>query len=168
MSFFLSSARRLATSSIASSPNALPARKEILCATASCLPTGWPHWTRSEANSRATLVAHFATPTQIAGSARRPVLRVDSAIFRPWPSLPIRFSFGTKTSSSSVTEFSIPRSPMKALRCSTVTPSVSSGRMKALIPPRWPDSSSFGTFAITTTTSAITPLVAQSLRPLSR
>ena len=37
---------------------------------------------------------------------------------------PIRFSSGTKTSSSRVTEFSIPRRPMNWLRCSTVTPSV--------------------------------------------
>ena len=124
MSFFLSSARRLETSSIASRPNALPAMKAIFCATASCLPTGWPHWTRSAAHSRAILVAHLALPTQIAGSARRPVFSVERAIFRPWPSLPIRFSFGTKTSSSRVTEFSMPRRPMNALRCSTVTPSV--------------------------------------------
>ncbi len=47
------------------------------CATASCLPTGWPHWTRSAANSRATLVDHLPAPTQIAGSARRPVFSVD-------------------------------------------------------------------------------------------
>ena len=52
------------------------------------------------------------------------MLSVVRAILRPWPSLPIRFSFGTKTSSSSVTEFSMPRRPMKALRFSTVTPSV--------------------------------------------
>ena len=50
---------------------------------------------------------------------------VERAIFRPMPSLPIRFSFGTKTSSSRVTEFSMPRNPMNWLRCSTVTPSVS-------------------------------------------
>ena len=60
--------------------------KAIFCATASCSPTGWPHCTRSAANSRATLVAHLATPTQIAGSASRPVLSVVSAILRPWPS----------------------------------------------------------------------------------
>ena len=36
--------------------------------------------------------------------------------------------------------------------------------MKALMPPRWP--SDFGTRAITTTTSAITPLVAHSFVPL--
>ncbi len=87
------------------------------------------------------------------------------AILSPQPSLPIRFSAGTKTSVSSVTEFSIPFSPMNALRCRTFTPGVSQGRMKALIPPLRP--SDFGTRAITTTTSAITPLVAHSLVPLS-
>ena len=97
----------------------------IFWATASCLPIGRPHWTRSFDHSRATLVAHLACPTQIAGSARRPVFSVVSAIFRPSPSRPIRFSSGTNTRSSRVTEFSIPRRPMNALRCSTVTPSLS-------------------------------------------
>ena len=97
--------------------------KAIFCATASCLPTGWPHCTRSFDHSRAILVASLEMPRQIAGSARRPVLRVVRAIFRPMPSFPITFSSGTKTSSSSVTEFSIPRRPMNWLRCSTVTPS---------------------------------------------
>ena len=100
--------------------------KAIFWATASCLPTGWPHWTRSAAHSRATLVAHLATPTQMAGSASRPVFSVVRAIFRPSPSLPIMFSSGTKTSSSSVTEFSMPLQAHE-LRCgaSTVTPSLS-------------------------------------------
>ena len=35
-----------------------------------------------------------------------------------------------------VTEFSIPRRPMKALRCTTVIPSLSYGSTNALIPPR--------------------------------
>ena len=125
MSLPLSSASREATSSIASSPNAVAAMNASFCATASCRPTGWPHCTRSDANSRAALVAHLAVPTQIAGSASRPVLSVVSAILRPWPSLPITFSAGTKTSVRRVTEFSIPRRPMNALRCSTVTPSLS-------------------------------------------
>ena len=98
--------------------------KAIFCATASCLPTGLPHCTRSFDHSRATFVAHLETPRQIAGSASRPVLRVVRAILRPMPSFPITFSSGTKTSSSSVTEFSIPRRPMNWLRCSIVTPSV--------------------------------------------
>ncbi len=124
MSDFLSSASREETSSIASRPNALAAMKAIFCATASCLPTGTPHWMRSLDHSRAILVAHFALPVQMAGSARRPVLSVERAILRPWPSRPIRFSAGTNTFSSRVTEFSMPRRPMKALRCSTVTPSL--------------------------------------------
>ena len=123
-SFFLSSASRLETSSIASRPNAVAAMKAIFCATASCWPTGLPHCTRSLDHSRAILVDSLATPRQIAGSARRPVLSVVRAILRPWPSLPITFSAGTKTSSSSVTEFSIPRRPMNWLRCSTLTPSL--------------------------------------------
>ena len=97
----------------------------FFCATASCLPTGLPHWTRSVDHSRAIFVAHLDCPTQIAGSARRPVFSVDSAILSPQPSLPIRFSFGTKTFSSWVTEFSIPLRPMNAFRCRTVTPSLS-------------------------------------------
>ena len=63
----MSSASRLETSSIASRPNAPAAMNAIFCATASCLPTAWPHCTRSEANSRAAFVAHFAGPTQIGG-----------------------------------------------------------------------------------------------------
>ena len=66
----------------------------FFCATASCLPTGRPHWTRSLDHSRAIFVAHLAWPTQIAGSARRPVFRVDRAILRPQPSLPIRLPVG--------------------------------------------------------------------------
>ena len=60
-----------------------------------------------------------------------------------------------------MTEFSIPRSPMNRLRCSIVTPSLSYGSTKAVMPPS-------GTFAITTTMSAIAPLVAHSFTPLSR
>ena len=48
--------------------------------------SGLPHWMRALANSRATLVAHFATPAHCAGIAIRPVLSVVSAIFRPSPS----------------------------------------------------------------------------------
>ena len=123
MSLRFSSARRDATSSIASRPNADAAMNAFFCATASCLPTGRPHWTRAEDHSRAIFVAHLACPTQIAGSARRPVFKVLKAILSPQPSLPIRFSAGTKTFSSVVTEFSIPRRPMNALRCATFTPS---------------------------------------------
>ncbi len=93
------------------------------------------------------------------------MLRVLRAILSPSPSRPIRFSSGTNTFSSRVTEFSMPRRPMNALRCSTLTPSLSYGSTNALIPPRWP--SDFGILAMTTTMSAIAPLVAHSLRPLS-
>ena len=77
MSLRFSSARREATSSIASRPNADAAMNAFFCATASCLPIGRPHWTRSFDHSRAIFVAHLDWPTQIAGSARRPVFRVD-------------------------------------------------------------------------------------------
>jgi hypothetical protein len=65
---------------------------------------------------------------------------------------------------NSVTEFSSPRRPMNSLRCLTVMPSVSIGQMNAVIPPF--AASVFGTTAITTTTSAMTPLVAHSFVPL--
>jgi hypothetical protein len=76
---------RLATSSIASMPKADAAMKPIFCATASCRPTGWPHWTRSADHSRAIFVAHFAVARQMAGSASRPVFSVVRAILRPRP-----------------------------------------------------------------------------------
>ena len=67
--------------------------------------------------------------------AKRPVLSVARAILSPRPSRPITFSAGTKTSVYRVWEFSIPRSPMNSMRCSTTTPSVSLGTMKAVMPP---------------------------------
>ena len=100
MSLRLSSARRLETSSIASSPNAVPAMKASFCATGSCLPIGWPHCLRSADHSRAIFSEYFVADRQIAGSDRRPVLSVVSAIFRPLPSPPMTFSLGTKTSSN--------------------------------------------------------------------
>ena len=68
------------------------------CATGSCLPIGWPHCLRSAAHSRAIFSEYFADAAQIAGSERRPVLSVESAILRPLPTPPITFSAGTKTS----------------------------------------------------------------------
>lgn len=53
---------------------------------------------------------------------------------------------------------------MNSLRQATVIPGVSIGQMNAVIPPL--PFSVFGTTAITTTTSAITPFVAHSLVPL--
>ena len=104
---------------------ALPAMNATFCATASCLPIGRPHCTRSVDHSRAIFVDHFAAPTDSAISASRPVFRVLSAILRPSPSPAIRFSSGTNTWSKRVTEFSIPRMPMNVLRCSTAMPSLS-------------------------------------------
>ena len=86
---------------------------------------GWPHCTRSFANSRETLVAHLAAPTQIAGSASRPVFSVVESDLQAPALLADRFSLGTKTSLNRVTEFSMPRRPMNWLRCSTTTPSSS-------------------------------------------
>ena len=60
----------------------------------------------------------------------------------------------------------MPLSPMKPLRCSTVMPSRSVGQMNAVMPPAWP--SDPGTTAMTTTTSAIAPLVAHNFVPLIR
>ena len=90
-----SSASRLATSSIASSPKAVAAMNAIRCDTSSCSPIGLPHWTRWLANSRAIFVAHLLTPAQIAGNARRPVFSVARASLSPMPSRPITFSAGT-------------------------------------------------------------------------
>ena len=161
-----SSARRLETSTTASSPNAVPAMKARCCATGSCSPIGRPHCRRSAAHSRAIFSACFVVAAQIAGSDRRPVFSVARAIFRPLPSPPMTFSAGTRTSSKRVTEFSIPRRPMNALRASTVTPSASAGQMKAVMPPLCPSRS--GTTAMTTRTSAIAPFVAQSFVPVIR
>ena len=107
--------------------------------------------------------ACFVEAAAIAGSERRPVLSVASAILRPFPSPPTMFSFGTKTLSKLVREFSMPRRPMKALRASIVMPGESHGTMKAVMPPFAP--SVLGTTAMTITTSAIAPFVAQSLTP---
>ena len=94
-------------------------------ATGSCLPIGSPHCRRSPAHSRAIFSACFADAAQIAGSDRRPVFSVASAILRPLPTPPTTASLGTKTSSKVVSEFSIPRRPMNALRVRTVMPSAS-------------------------------------------
>jgi len=53
---------------------------------------------------------------------------------------------------------------MLGMRCVIVMPSTSIGQMKAVIPPLLP--SRLGTTAMTTTTSAMTPLVAHNLVPL--
>jgi len=96
----------------------------------------------------------------------RPELRVVSAMRRPLPSDPITLAAGTRTWWNRVTAFSMPRSPMNSLRRSTVMPGVSASTMNAVMPPRC--SSEAGTRAITTSTSAITALVPQSLTPSMR
>jgi hypothetical protein len=101
----------------------------------------------------------------MAGSESRPVLSVRRAIFKPLPMPPTMFSAGTRTWWKRVTPFSIPRSPMKALRRSTVIPGESASTMKVVIPPRCP--SVTGTRAMTTSSSATTPFVVQSFTPLS-
>ena len=64
-------------------------------------------------------------PRTIAGSDSRPVLSVDSAIFRPSPSLPMRFSVGYATLSTASGRSRCRVSPMNALRFSTAMPSAS-------------------------------------------
>ena len=91
------------------------------------------------------------------------MFRVVSAILRPSPSRPSRFSTGTRTWWKRVTPFSRPFRPMKSLRFSTVTPSESVSTTNAVIPPLAP--SCGGTWAITTTSSATTPLVVHSFTP---
>ncbi len=102
----------------------------------------------------------------MAGIDNRPVFSVVRAIFRPCPSFPSRLVTGTRTSLNRVTPFSIPLSPMNKLRFSTVMPGASASTTNAEMPPLPP--SCGGTLAITTTSSAITPLVVQSLLPLIR
>ncbi|CAM5259822.1 hypothetical protein SVIOM342S_06567 [Streptomyces violaceorubidus] len=111
----------------------------------------------------------------MAGSERRPVLRVVSAILRPAPSGPMRLAAGTRTRWKRVTPFSRPRRPMNALRFSTVMPSEAASTTKAVMPPLPPSASlpasppspfsGFGTRAMTTRRSATTPLVVHSFTP---
>ena len=138
---------------------------EIFLATASCSPIGRPHCTRSRDHSRAIFSASLPAAAQLAGSASLPVFSVVKAIFRPWPSSPMRLAAGTRTSSNLVTPFSRPRRPMNAFRRSTVIPAAAASTTNAVIPPRCPSPS--GTRAITTSRSATTPFVVHSLTPLS-
>ena len=145
---------------------AVAAMKAIFPATASCCPTGRPHCTRSADHSRAIFSDHLPVAEHIAGIDSRPALSVVSAIFSPSPSLPSRFSTGTRTWCSRVSPFSMPRSPMKPLRRSTVMPGALPSTTNAVMPPRPP--ACFGTRAITTSSSATTPLVVHSFTPSSR
>ncbi len=164
MSVRSSSAIWLDSSTTASRAKVVPAMKATFWATASCRPTGMPHCTRSLDHSRAYFSDSLAAAAQPAGSDSRPVVSVVSAILRPLPSPARTFSAGTRTSVNDVTLFSMPRSPMNALRCSTTTPGESASTMNAVMPPRCP--SDFGTLAITTSSSAMKPLVAHSFVPL--
>ena len=139
--------------------------KEIFLATASCSPTGRPHCTRSRDHSLAIFSASLPVAAQLAGSASLPVFSVVKAIFRPWPSAPTRFPAGTRTWSNLVTPFSRPRRPMNVFRRSTVIPGAVPSTTNAVMPPRCP--SPLGTRAITTSSSATTPFVVQSLTPSS-
>ena len=140
--------------------------KASLSATAVCSPMGRPHWTRSDDHSRAILRDHLPAAAHRAGIDSRPALSVVSAIFRPSPSRPSRFSAGTRTWWKRVRPFSIPRRPMKALRRSTVMPSAAPSTTNAVIPPGPPSCS--GTQAMTTSSSAMTPFVVQSFTPSMR
>jgi len=75
------------------------------------------------------------------------------------------FSRGTRTLLKRTTPFSIPRSPMNWQRCTTSTPGHELSTMKAVIPCR-PLPSRAGVRAMTTSSSAIGPLVHQSFSPL--
>ena len=149
---------RLVTASMA---NVRAAMSVIMCVIASCLPIGLPHCTRSFDQRRTTPRQAFAVPTEMFGMERRPSLRVVSAILRPLPSCPIRFSAGTRTSLKSITAFEMARRPMKRQRCSTLTPGQSASTTKALI---------FfvsGAIAITTSSFASVPFVVHSFFPLT-
>ena len=165
-SFWPASASRADRSHTDSSANVVAAMKASLVPIASCSPTGRPHCTRSVDHSRAIFSDHFAVAEHIAGIDRRPVLRVVSAIFKPSPSRPSRLATGTRTCRNRVTPFSIPRSPMNRLRCSMVIPGLEASTTNALMPPR--SLSCGGTTAMTTSSSAIGPLVVHSFTPSSR
>lgn len=163
MSLRLSSAICEERSTTASRAKVVAAMKEIFAPTASWRATALPHCSRTPAHSRAIFSDHLPTPTHMAGSESRPVFSVVRAILRPAPSGPIRFAAGTRTWWKRVRPFSMPRSPMKALRCSTVMPGESASTTKAVMPPLCP--SEAGTRAMTTSRSATTPLVVQSFTP---
>ena len=124
---------------------------------------GRPHCSRAPDQPRAIFSDHLPAAAHMAGMDRRPVFSVVRAIFRPWPSRPSRLAAGTRTLVNRVTPFSMPRRPMKLLRFSTLMPGEDMSTTNALMPPL--DSPCGGTAAITTTSSAITPLVVQSFTP---
>ena len=88
------------------------------------------------------------------------MLSVVSAILRPRPSLPMRFSTGTFTFVKRIAAFARARRPMNRQRCVTSTPSQSASTTNALM------AFVFGFLAMTTRSSAIVPFVHQSFEPL--
>ncbi len=130
----------------------------IMWATASCLPTGLPHCTRSLAHLRTISRQALAVPTEVFGIESRPSFRVVRAILRPRPSDPIRFSAGTRTFVKLITALASAFSPMKWQRCSTFTPGHAVSTTNALI------LRVFGSTAITTSSLARVPFVHQSFR----
>ena len=135
------------------------AMSAILWEMASCLPMGLPHCTRSEDHSRQVLRHCLAVPTEPLGIDRRPSLSVVRAIFRPRPSLPMRFPFGIFTSVKERTALARARKPMKWQRCSTLTPFQPVSTTKAEI------LRVLASVAMTTSSSAMVPLVHHSLEP---
>ena len=143
------------------------AMNAIFCATASCLPTGWPHCTRSAR----PLARDLRSPTwrRRRRSPAAPGGRCSASRGRssgPCPPCRSGSRSGTKTSSSRVTEFSMPRRPMN---CVAV---LDRDALGVVGEDEGADAAAVALAlrarcAITTTTSAIAPLVAHSLRPLS-
>ena len=137
------------------------------CATASCLPIGAPHCTRSFAQVRDACSSALLPPAQLAGSVSRPVLSVISASLSPLPSPHRMFSRGTRTFVKRMTPFSIALSPMKRQRCTTSTPGWLASTMNAVICLRLlPFTTASGVRAITRNSSARVPFVHQSFSPL--
>jgi hypothetical protein len=152
---------------MASIAKVLAAIIEIFSATASCLPMGAPHCTRSRPQVRDTCSSALLPPATLAGSVRRPVLSVISASLSPFPSPQRMFSRGTFTLVKRITPFSIALSPMKRQRWAISTPGQSASTMNAVIFfLARPFTCTSGVRAITTNSSARVPLVHQSFSPL--
>src|ERR1051325_2811032 len=161
------SARPEVSHTIDSMANVCDAIQLIFAATASCLPIGAPHCTRSFAHSFAICTMRRPPAAQPAGMVRRPVLSVMSASLRPRPSPHRRCSFGMKTLLNLISTLPMPRRPMNWQRCAISTPGVSVSRMKAEICFfSFPFTTFGGVCAITTMTSAFRPFVHHSFSPL--
>ena len=98
MSLRSSSASRLESSTTASRAKVSPAMKAILWATASCLPDRHAPLDALVRPLADDLEGHLGRRgARGRASDNRPVLRVDSATLRPWPSPATTFSAGTRT-----------------------------------------------------------------------